>query len=485
MNGADALCDALLINGVDVCFANPGTSEMHFVAALDRKPQMRCILGLFEGVVTGAADGYGRMTRRPAATLLHTGPGLANGLANLHNARRASTPIINIVGDHASYHLEYDAPLTSDIESLARPMSNWVRRVNSSEEIGQTLGAAYTAARTTPGVATIILPADAAWGAVLGSAPSPAEVPQLPLPDAQIISEVATAIRTHRGRFALLLGGDAALEDGTEWAGRIAEAYEGRVFAEVLPSRVARGRGRVSPQSIPYPVGMALDFLCEIELLVLVGTTEPVAFFGYPGKPSRLLPASSKVITLATHAEDQLGGLRSLADGLDASRTRPALSSAPLEGIRLSGKLTADAIGELLARALPEGAIVCDEGGIAGVRFRQLAPSAAPHELLSVTGGSIGIGIPLAVGAAVACPDRKVVNLQADGSASYTLQGLWTEARERLDILTIVLSNRAYAMLQGELKNLGVSQVGRNATRMMSLDDPPLDWVSLAQGFGV
>ena len=170
MNGADRLCDVLLANGVDVCFANPGTSEMHFVAALDRKPAMRCVLGLFEGVVTGAADGYARMTRRPAATLLHTGPGLANGLANLHNARRAHSPIINVVGDHASYHLRHDAPLTSDIESLAAPMSDWVRRVKSADAVGETVADAYRAACSIPGVATLILPADSAWNPGAGRA---------------------------------------------------------------------------------------------------------------------------------------------------------------------------------------------------------------------------------------------------------------------------------------------------------------------------
>ena len=468
-----------------MCFANPGTSEMHFVAALDRKPEMRCILGAFEGVVTGAADGYGRMTRRPAATLLHTGPGLANGLANLHNARRASTPIINVVGDHASHHLKFDAPLTSDIESLARPMSNWVHRVASSEEVGSAVGEAYLAARTIPGVATMILPADAAWGEVPDQVARPIDVPAPLLPDARDIRDVASAIRQHRGRFGLLLGGEAALEEGTEWAGRIAEVFEGRVFAEVLPTRVARGRGRVSPQSIPYPIEMSLQTLKDVELLVLVGAVEPVAFFGYPGKPSRLLPEGSSAIALAGRSEDQTGALRALAEELGAAGKRTRLDLPALGSVDLSGPLTGDAIGQLLARNLPDGAIVCDEGGMSAWSFRALARQAAQHDALSVTGGSIGIGIPMSVGAAVACPYRKVVNLEADGSGLYTVQGLWTEAREDLDILTIIFSNRAYGILQMELKNLGVTEVGRNARRMMSLDDPPLDWVQIAQGMGV
>lgn len=485
MNGADLLCDTLLVNGVDVCFANPGTSEMHFVAALDRKPQMRCILGLFEGVVTGAADGYGRMARRPAATLLHTGPGLANGLANLHNARRASAPVVNVVGDHASHHLKFDAPLTSDIESLARPMSNWVHRVSSPADVGDTARLAILAAHTTPGVATMILPADAAWGDASSAVATTIDIPARPLPAAGVIDGVAAAIRRHRGRFGILVGGDAALAEGAEWAGRIAEAYEGRVFAEVLPTRVARGRGCVSPASIPYPVDLAVATLKDIDLLVLVGAVEPVAFFAYPGKPSRLLNAAAVAMPLADRGEDQLGALQALAAQLGGIAGHTTIHRSALEAAEPSGPLTADAVGELLARRLPEQAIVCDEGMTSATRFRALAAWAAPHELLTVAGGSIGLGIPMAVGAATACPDRKVVNLQADGSALYTVQGLWTEARENLDILTLILSNRSYAILWGELHNLGVNEVGRNATRMMSLDNPPLDWVQLARGFGV
>lgn len=458
---------------------------MHFVAALDRKPQMRCVLGLFEGVVTGAADGYGRMRRRPAATLLHTGPGLANGLANLHNARRASTPIINVVGDHASYHLKYDAPLTSDIESLARPMSNWVQRATSAETVADTVGQAYHAALTLPGVATMILPADAAWGEVANHQVRPIDGPSPPLPETETLRKVAEAIRRHRGRFAILVGGEAALEKGTTLAGQIAEAYQGKLFAEVLPARIAKGRGRPSPPSIPYPLDLALQTLKDIDLLVLVGTTEPVAFFGYPGRPSRLLPETSEAFCLATRSEDQVGGLRALADELDVSQGHWAGSVPGLEPVAHTGILNKEALGYLIAQHMPEGAIVCDEGGVSSVQFRALGARAAPYEVMSVTGGSIGIGIPLSIGAAIACPDRKVVNLQADGSAMYTVQGLWTEARENLNILTIVFSNRAYAMLQIELRNLGVNDVGHNATRIMSLDEPALDWVKLANGMGI
>lgn len=484
MNGADVLCDALLANGVDVCFANPGTSEMHFVAALDRRPDMRCILGLFEGVVTGSADGYGRMLRRPAATLLHTGPGLANGLANLHNARRAGSPIVNVVGDHAAYHLQYDAPLTTDIESLATPMSRYVRRLGSADEIAEGVADAYRWAMLAPGPATLILPADSAWSDATGHMQGSLGEPLRPRPTPDVVRDVADAIRNSGGRFAILVGDEAALEPGTALAGRVASLFGGAVLAEVLPSRVARGRSRVSPTSIPYPVDLALETLKDVEVLVLVGASEPVAFFAYPGKPSRLVPEGCKVIVLASRAEDQISALEALAAEVGAGNNLQVARPA-LEPLHLTGPLSPDALGELLARQLPEGAIVCDEGITAAARFRALSHRAAPHDSLSVPGGSIGGGIPLSVGAAVACPDRKVVNLQADGSGLYTVQGLWTEARENLNVLTIVLANRAYAILQGELRNLGVNEVGRNATRMMSLGDPSIDWVKVAEGFGV
>ena len=485
MNGADLLCDVLLANDVDVCFANPGTSEMHFVAALDRKPAMRCVLGLFEGVVTGAADGYARMTRRPAATLLHTGPGLANGLANLHNARRARSPIINVVGDHASYHLQNDAPLTSDIEGLARPMSDWVRRVETADAVREAVSSAYRAACSLPGVATLILPADSAWNAVEPSPEAPVALSPKQMPPMETIRSVADAIRQHRGRFGLLVGGDAALEGGIEQAGRIAAAHDGQLFAETLPARVARGRGRATAKQIPYPVDTAVESLRDIDLLVLVGVPEPVAFFAYPGKPTRLVREGCVVLTLGDRADDLVAALEALANELDATKATTPVGMTFPDASPPRGQLTGDTVSAILARQLPEGAIVCNEGSITGRRFYGFSEQAPPHDFLSVTGGSIGFGIPISVGAAIACPDRKVITFQSDGSGLYTLQGLWTQARESLDVLTVVLANRAYAILLAEMRNLGVNDIGRNATRMMSLTDPAPDWVHLARGMGV
>lgn len=487
MNGADVLAEVLLANDVTVCFANPGTSEMHFVAALDRKPELRCVLGLSEGVVTGAADGYARMTGHPAATLLHTGPGLANGLANLHNARRARTPMINIVGDHASYHLPLDAPLTTDIEGLAAPMSNWMRRVNGPLDVGPTAEAAYRASLSPPGVATMILPADAAWGEVATPSPSRKISIDTPRsPDPQTVRAVASAIRANPGRVAAVVGGTAARADALAIAGRIATACDVRLFNEVLVAHTQRGLGRVAPVRIPYPIDLARDVLKDVDLLVLVGAPEPVAFFAYPGKPGRLVRDDCTVLTLAKHGEDLKGALEALHDELGVKRTQSLQLIAPKgdEGYPV-GQLTDDAVAVIVAHKIPDNAIICEEAITSGRRFFALSAFAAPHDFISPTGGSIGDGIPLATGAAVGCPDRKVINLQADGSAMYTVQGLWTQAREHLDVTTIIFSNRTYAILHAEMRNVGVASIGTNAQRMLDLDNPPIDWVSLARGLGV
>ena len=484
MNGADRLCDTLLGNGIDVCFANPGTSEMHFVAALDRRPQMRCVLGLFEGVVTAAADGYARMADRPAATLLHTGPGLANGLANLHNARRARTPMVNVVGDHAAYHLAYDAPLTSDIDSLARPMSHWLRRCTGPDDVGPAAEAAIVAARTHPGIATLILPTDSAWGEVAAADIAPVAVPApRPVPDARIAA-AAEAIRRAGPRAGLLLGNMALRVGALETAGRIAAATGAKLFSPVQISRLEAGRGRVPVTKIPYAIDLALKCLAEVDVLVLVGAPEPVAFFAYPGKPSRLLPDGVPALPMAEPGDALGDALAALADRLGARTPLQVPAPASLEGVP-EGDLTDAALSHSIAMLLPEQAVVVDEGLTTARSVFDLFKRAPPHDYLMLTGGAIGMGPGAAAGAALASPGRKVVALQADGSGMYTLQGLWTQAREKLDVVTIIFSNRSYAILQREMRNVGVNQFGENARRMMQLDDPALDWVALANGMGV
>lgn len=482
MNGAESLVRTLVAAGIEVCFTNPGTSEMNFVASLDKVDGLRPILGLFEGVVTGAADGYGRMAGKPAATLLHLGPGLGNGLANLHNARRAATPIVNIVGDHATYHAQYDAPLASDVAGIARPVSGWVHRAASARTVASDAARAVQAARQAPGqIATLILPADTAW--------LPAERPATPLPvlgpspvSQRAIDEVADALRAGH-RTTLLIGGAALRRRGLEAAGRIAAKTGARLACDTFTARLERGAGLVALERIPYFAEQIVDFLKETQLLVLVGTRPPVSFFAYPGKPSWCTPEGCRILPLADPHEDELAALEAIADAIGApaqperrvERKKPDLPKGPLN------VLTA---GQVIGHYLPAGAILSEEAGTAVLGIANFTAGAEPHDYLSLTGGSIGQGLPVATGAAVACPDRKVVCLEGDGGAMYTLQALWTQAREKLDVTTVIFANRSYVILNVELNRVGAER-GPKARSVLDLHNPVLDWVSLAQGMGV
>ena len=484
--GADALTDTLLAGGVDVCFANPGTSEMHFVAALDRKPRMRCVLGLFEGVVTGAADGYARMADKPACTLLHLGPGLANGLANIHNARRAATPMVNVIGDHATHHLQYDAPLTSDIEGLARPMSHYVARTRSAGDVSREAARAIEAATAPPGqIASLILPADAAWGEAPTDLVTPKPTARRKMPADAKIADAVVAIRSGR-KVALLLSDAALRERPLAIAGRIADATGVRLLAQQSNKRMARGAGRVTIDRVPYVIEQAVGLLKDVEVLLLIGAKAPVGFFAYPGKPSVMTPPGCDIRETAARGEDLEGTLGAIAEGLRINTAEASSLVARLERPALpTGRLTPDAVAQALGALIPENAIVADESVTSGRNLFAVTRTLPPHDWLQLTGGSIGLGLPMAVGAAVACPDRKVIGLQADGSGMYTLQALWTMARERLDVAVTVYANRSYAILHHELRNVGAGTAGRNARAMLDLDDPALDWASMARGMGV
>jgi len=484
MNGAESLVRTLVDSGVDLCFANPGTSEMHFVAALDKLPGMRCVLGLFEGVVTGAADGYYRMAERPAATLLHLGPGLANGLANLHNAKKARSGIVNIVGEHATQHLAHDAPLTSDVAGVARPMSDWVHTTTSSRDVARDGALAVQMARTPPGrIATLILPADTAWGEADAPAVAPAAAPR-PAVAPAAVKAAAVALR-RGGRAALLLGGAGVREPALQLAGRIAARTGCALLSEYNSARLQRGAGHVVTQRIPYVVDSALALLKDCNHIVLVGAKPPVGFFAYPGKPSLLAPPDCEFSTLATVEDDIVAALQGLADELDAQTLAP-LHVAALDLPALpTGPVTLEGVAAVLAALIPAQAIVVDEAVSSGRGLGGPTQGAQPHDWLTSMGGSIGYGMPVAVGAALACPGRKVIALEGDGSAMYTLQALWTMARESLDVTIVVFANRAYQILRGEFANVGAGAPGQRATDMLTLDRPVLDWCALARGHGV
>ncbi len=483
MNGAESLIRTLVAGGVDTCFSNPGTSEIHVVAALDRIQEMRCILGLFEGVVTGAADGYSRMAEKPACTLLHLGPGLGNGLANLHNARRAQVPIINLVGQHATDHLQYDTPLTSDIEGIARPYSKWLRTSRASSGVGRDVADAVVAARTAPGqIATLIVPADVAWGEGGSIAAIPA-LPKPPLPDAQTIERTATMLRSGV-RTAILISGNGLYGKGLVTAGRIAAATGAKLLAPYPITRLQRGAGIPNVDRIQYVLEPAIEQLKEFRQLILVGAKAPVAYFAYPGKSSAFTSPDCQIQTLASPGEDYLGALDALAAALpirgeELTTERTERPSMP------SGEITLPGLAAAVGALLPANVIVVDESMTSGRGLMAATKGAPPHDWLANTGGSIGIALPLAVGAAVACPDRGVLCLSADGSAMYTAQALWTMAREGLNVTTVVFANRDYAVLKREYSYLGVGDPGPRAAAMFEIGRPDLDWTLLAKGMGM
>jgi acetolactate synthase I/II/III large subunit len=484
MDGAQALMRTAADAGVTACFANPGTTEMQLVAALDTEPRIRPVLGLFEGVVTGAADGFARMAEVPALTILHLGPGLANGLANLHNARRANTPLVNLVGDHATWHRDADAPLTSDIGSLANPMSGWVRTSHHAEHLANDIADALDAALEPPGqVATLVVPQDLAWTEVdLDTVPVVKPASRALVPPGRVES-VASTLRQLGERAILMIGDIGTRRDGLLAAKRIEEATRCRVLTEANPARLERGSGVPSFGRVPYFPEQASQAFEGVEVLVLAGATDPVNFFGYPGQTSHPRPESCELVGLASPGDDVVHALEGLAEALDAPAAVVPLAERPQAPA--GADLGPGELGLALAALQPEGAIVVDEAITSGGAYVGAARGAAPHDVLTLTGGAIGFGLPSAVGAAVACPDRPVIALQADGSGMYTVQSLWTMARESLDITVIVCANRSYRILEVELMRAGITEPGPAARSLTGLGGPEIDWVSLARGMGV
>jgi acetolactate synthase-1/2/3 large subunit len=482
---------------------------MHFVAALDRVSGMRCVLGLFEGVVTGAADGYARMLDRPAVTLLHLGPGLANGLSNLHNALRAHSPIVNVIGDHATFHRQLDAPLTSDIEGAARPFSHWVRTSSGADALASDAAAAVAAARSAPGrISSLILPADAAWNEVSVTQPDVSSIPLIspPAKPADAAIDAAARILKLDGTTALILAGQATRQASLELAGMISAATGARLYSQTLTPRITRGAGRVAVERIPYPIDQAVDLLKDVDNIILVGATAPVGFFAYPDKPGKLFQPGTRIHELVSVDGDIPYALEALTDAVGARKFAPDKAELDLPA-RPTGSISPQKIGQLLAATLPADAIVVDESLTTGRTFHAATRSARPHDWILPTGGSIGFALPVAAGAAIACADRKVVclesdgsgmympqalwtharegRLESDGSGMYMPQALWTHAREGLNILTIVFANRKYQILQHEMRNVGATEIGPKASALLNIDNPEIDWVCLAKTFAI
>ncbi|MBI1238621.1 MAG: acetolactate synthase large subunit [Alphaproteobacteria bacterium] len=485
MNGAQAIIHTLEGAGVDVCFANPGTSEMQLVAAIGESDKMKPVLALFEGVVTGAADGYARIADKPAATLLHLGPGMANGLANTHNAKRARSASVNLIGDHALSHKNADAPLASDIETGARPFHTWVRSIQSIDTAGSDAAAAVLASQSNvPGPVALIVPADVAW--TEGASPGkPLAVPAR-LKAAQAgIERIAVQLRDAGERGALLLGGRATTRRGIEAAGRIREAIGTRIISDTFAIKTARGAGQVGIEKLPYFAEQATEALANVSPLVTVETKPPVAFFAYPGKPGRFAAPGAPVLSLALPEEDGLAALEALAEAVGGPREAVKRNALSLPDAPRAGKLDVMAMVTSVARHLPEDAIVIDESITASIFFQGVLAGARPYDHCDLMGGAIGYGLPAATGAAIAGRGRKVVCLEGDGSALYTIQALWTQARENLDVVTVMVSNRTYAILNIEMARVGAQNPGPKALSMLRIDEPTLDIAQIARGMGV
>jgi acetolactate synthase-1/2/3 large subunit len=482
-NGAKALIKTLSDSGIDTCFTNPGTSEMHFVAALDDS-DMRAVLCLFEGVATGAADGYARIANKPAATLLHLGCGLGNGLANLHNARKARVPMVNIVGDHAGYHKQYDAPLESDIETVARNVSSWIRTCPSTEQIGADAAEAVEVAYKAPQqISTLILPADVSWGE--GAIASKADLsPTIDSAPAELIRQISDVLLTRGKKTAILLGRRVLLEEGLVAAAKISEKTGAKLFCEVFPTRLQRGAGLPFVERIAYLAELAAVQLKGYEHLIIIDTQAPVSFFAYPGKESYLVPDRCKVHHLVSDDQDALVSLQAIVDTVDARDVKPTLQPANRPALP-AGKLNAAKVCQAVGALMPENVIISDEAQTSGLKLSTYTAGCPRHDVLTLTGGAIGQGLPVAIGAAIAGNDQPVIALVGDGSVMYTIQSLWTLMNENLDVTVIVLNNRSYAILNIELERVGAKGDGPKAKSQLDLSKTPIDFVAMAKGMGM
>ncbi|QXI51203.1 acetolactate synthase large subunit [Pseudomonas alvandae] len=482
MNGAQLIVKAAVASGIEYCFANPGTTEIPLVAAMASAPALKPVLSLFEGVCTGAADGYGRIAGKPAMTLTHLGPGFANGIANLHNARRANTPIVNVIGDHASWHVNYDPPLASDIQALAGSVSGWVRTSRTASAVGEDLQEAVRAAWQAKGqIASLILPMDLQANAVQHESAFTALQAPIRRFAGDRIEAVAQALRDGR-RLVFIVGDQGLSVAGLEAAGRLAQLAGVRMFAETFPRMSYRGGGLPDLDRLPYFPEVAIEILDQYDAVVCAGVPEPISYFGYEGIASRLAERD-RLLCLAEVGDDVAGALTALADALEAPAHVP--TSMGIELPAAEAELTPQSVGQVLAASLPDDSIVSVEGGTCGYPFFTASAQAARHRVLTNTGGAIGQGIPVGFGAAMAERGNKVFCLQSDGSAQYTIQTLWSIAREQLPVVILIAANHRYAILQNELRRFGMTELGPEALSLTVLDRPRIDWKALARGYGL
>ena len=480
MNGAEVLTATLTQGGVDTVFMNPGTTELDLVDTFTSVPGMRCVLTLFEGVASGAADGFGRIAGYPAATLLHLGPGLANAAANFHNARRARTPVISIVGEHTRAHQPLDPPLASDIAGIAKTHSKFVEAITSSDQICTAVATALATATTAPkGVATLLFPADLAWEPSRQSGEHLAASRSW-TPDTEALKRAATALV--RPGAVIFAGGDALRKPALNELAKLC-SRGAQIFAETFPAVHERGGNLPRISRLPYLPEQAIALLERATALILIGAPQPISFFGYRGTPSILTPSGCEIIEVVPPGFPCLGAIEALAE--EAGLSDPYLPPVPTEPMLQAQQSHLDAVGlaSAIASSIESGTIVVDEANTGGVALQGPTSDSPEHIWLTVPGGSIGEGIPLAIGAALAEPNSRVLALVADGSSLYTIQGLWTIARERLPVTVVILNNLRYAILQYEASRR--SPVTEELRKLTSLDSPAINYRKLAEGFGI
>ena len=509
-NGACGVVRTLVAGGVEVMFANPGTTEMLVVDALDSVEGLRAILCLHETVCTGAADGYGRMAGKAACTLLHLGVGLANGSANLHNARRAGAPVVNLVGDMASWHVAKDPLLASDIEGLASFTGCFYRASGAdpdglSDDVADALVAVRDYRAGESRVATVALAHDATRDPLSKPWAPPELLATLEQPGGDVKTLFERSIELHNERYggndaipahvkacgaalttsnaALFVGGAGLCdEEALNACSAIAAATGCALVVENAFARVDRGGHRPRFVRVPYFPKDARTYLAKFETVVLVGARKPVAMFGYDDGVSDLVGLDGQQV-LEIDAMDVPGALRYLAGTLGGAPPPPPPAAAAPK--RPKGKLSAYKLCQALACTQPADAIVVDESLTSGGSYWDLSLSCAPFSHLTLTGGSIGIGPPLSVGCAVACPGRRVVDFQADGSGLYSTPAFWTMAAERLDVTVLVCKNDVYQILKVEQQKQNLPTAKPNAKKLTNLSGPSVDWVALAKGYGL
>ena len=481
MNGAELIVRAAIENGIEACFANPGTTEIPLVAALDSVDGLKAVLCLHECVCSGAADGYARMLDKPAMVLLHLGPGLANATSNLHNARRAHSPVITVVGEHSTWHRELDPPLAMDIQAIASATAGWQRTASSSGSLARDMAEAIKAARAGQG-AILIVPYDLQ---MQSSDEKPLRIADEPVRAVDHAAIEASGVLLLSGaKTALVIGGRALGVKGLLAASRIRSAAGCDLLCEGFPARIERGTGLPDVNRIPYLPEMAMDLLGRYEAFIFAGAPEPVTFFGYRGGPGRILKSPQRHLHLVDPGSDASLALAHLADALGAGPVPPEdCLVKPSRPQMPEGALTGANACSVIAALQPEGAIVVDESITNGIWYYPATLGVPPFTLLTLTGGSLGQGPASALGAAYACPGRPVINIQADGSAMYTVQALWTQARQKLNVTTLIFSNRSYDILKLELARSGVLMPGPSAMGLTDLAG--IDWVSLGTSMGV